>query len=88
MPVWGDAFRRTRDGLSEEAARARIDALVRYLEAIHERATFLKHQLRCLTHILLLAMTTQSVCVYGLCTMDQAAGCLTSPSEALSRSEP
>ena len=40
MPVWGDAFRRTRDGLSEEAAKARIDAIVKYLEAIQERATF------------------------------------------------
>jgi mono/diheme cytochrome c family protein len=40
MPVWGDAFRRTRDGLSEEAARARVDAIVKYLEAIQERATF------------------------------------------------
>ena len=40
MPVWGDAFRRSREGLSEEAAAARIDAIVRYLESIQERATF------------------------------------------------
>ena len=40
MPVWGDAFKRTRSGLSEEAARARIDSIVKYLEAIQERATF------------------------------------------------
>ena len=40
MPVWGDAFRRTREGLSGEAATARIDAIVRYLETIQERATF------------------------------------------------
>jgi mono/diheme cytochrome c family protein len=40
MPVWGDAFKRTREGLSEEAAKARIDAIVKYLEAIQERATF------------------------------------------------
>jgi len=40
MPVWGDAFRRTREGLSEEAAAARIDAIVRYLDSIQERATF------------------------------------------------
>jgi mono/diheme cytochrome c family protein len=40
MPVWGDAFRRTREGLSEKAAAARIDAIVRYLESIQERATF------------------------------------------------
>jgi mono/diheme cytochrome c family protein len=40
MPIWGDAFRRTREGLSEEAAAARIDAIVKYLETIQERATF------------------------------------------------
>ena len=40
MPVWGDVFKRTRDGLSGEAAKARIDAIVKYLEAIQERATF------------------------------------------------
>lgn len=40
MPVWGDAFRRTREGLSEQAVTARIDAIVRYLETIQERATF------------------------------------------------
>jgi mono/diheme cytochrome c family protein len=38
MPVWGDAFRRTRaGGLSEDALAARIDAIVRYLEAIQQR---------------------------------------------------
>jgi mono/diheme cytochrome c family protein len=40
MPVWGDAFRRTREGLNEEDAAARIDAIVKYLETIQERATF------------------------------------------------
>jgi mono/diheme cytochrome c family protein len=40
MPVWGDAFRRTREGLSDTAVSARIDAIVRYLEAIQERATY------------------------------------------------
>jgi mono/diheme cytochrome c family protein len=40
MPIWGDAFTRTRDGLSEDAAKARIDAIVKYLEAIQERATY------------------------------------------------
>lgn len=40
MPVWGDAFKRTRDGLSEEAAKARIDAIVKYLETLQDRATF------------------------------------------------
>ncbi|HEX5110205.1 MAG TPA: c-type cytochrome [Vicinamibacterales bacterium] len=38
MPVWGDAFRATRGGLSEDAAKARIAAIVRYLQAIQERA--------------------------------------------------
>ena len=36
MPIWGDAFR-TREGLSDEAVRARIDAIVRYLSSIQER---------------------------------------------------
>jgi mono/diheme cytochrome c family protein len=36
MPVWGDAFIR-REGLTDAAARARIDAIVRYLDAIQER---------------------------------------------------
>jgi len=37
MPVWGDTFRRAaRDG-SDEAARARVRALVRYLQSIQER---------------------------------------------------
>jgi mono/diheme cytochrome c family protein len=40
MPVWGNAFRRTREGLTEEAAAARIEAIVRHLEAIQERATW------------------------------------------------
>lgn len=37
MPIWGDAFSR-REGLSESAARARVEAIVRYLQAIQERA--------------------------------------------------
>jgi mono/diheme cytochrome c family protein len=37
MPVWGDAFRSTREGLSPEAVQTRIDAIVRFLEAIQER---------------------------------------------------
>ena len=36
MPVWGDAFKR-RDGLSEEAVKARIGAIVRYLQSIQQR---------------------------------------------------
>jgi len=39
MPVWGDAFKRTRDGRSEAEVKLRIDAIVKYLEGIQERAT-------------------------------------------------
>ena len=38
MPVWGDAFQGGREGLTAEAARARIDLIVRFLEAIQARA--------------------------------------------------
>ena len=38
MPVWGDAFRSAKEGLTPEAAQARIDAVVRYLAAIQQRA--------------------------------------------------
>jgi mono/diheme cytochrome c family protein len=37
MPVWGDAFRSTADGLASETARSRIDAIVEYLRAIQQR---------------------------------------------------
>jgi mono/diheme cytochrome c family protein len=37
MPVWGFAFRATRDGLSQEQVAARIAAIVAYLEAIQRR---------------------------------------------------
>ena len=37
MPVWGDAFRVSPGGLSAEAVKARIAAIVRYLQAIQER---------------------------------------------------
>jgi mono/diheme cytochrome c family protein len=37
MPVWGDAFK-WRLGLDEGAIRARIEAIVRYVESIQERA--------------------------------------------------
>lgn len=36
MPVWGTTFR-TKDGDGDAAARARIDALVAYLETIQKR---------------------------------------------------
>jgi mono/diheme cytochrome c family protein len=38
MPVWGDAFKTARDGLSAESVKARIDAIVRYLQGIQQRA--------------------------------------------------
>jgi hypothetical protein len=37
MPVWGDAFRVSRGGLSEPGVKARIDAIVRFLDSIQER---------------------------------------------------
>jgi mono/diheme cytochrome c family protein len=37
MPVWGDAFRASRTGNSEEAVQARIKALVEYLKFLQER---------------------------------------------------
>jgi mono/diheme cytochrome c family protein len=38
MPVWGNAFTSSKDGVSQAEARARIEAIVKYLEAIQERA--------------------------------------------------
>jgi mono/diheme cytochrome c family protein len=37
MPVWGDAFSRTREGATEDAVKTRIDALVSFLRAIQAR---------------------------------------------------
>jgi len=37
MPVWGDAFRISRGGLSAAGVKSRIDAIVRFLESIQER---------------------------------------------------
>ncbi len=37
MPVWGDAFKRSIEGGSEDAVRNRIQAIVDYLEAIQLR---------------------------------------------------
>jgi mono/diheme cytochrome c family protein len=34
MPVWGSVFRTSREGLSEEAVKSWIDAIVRYIESI------------------------------------------------------
>ena len=36
MPVWGDAFK-WRHGLPEEAIKARIEAIVRYVDSMQER---------------------------------------------------
>ena len=37
MPVWGDAFRKSVEGYSEKAVKARIDALVAYLKTLQEK---------------------------------------------------
>jgi mono/diheme cytochrome c family protein len=38
MPVWGDIFKQAQRGASpDDAVKARIDAIVRYLEAVQER---------------------------------------------------
>jgi hypothetical protein len=37
MPVWGDAFAKSATESDERAVKAKIDALVRYLESIQER---------------------------------------------------
>jgi mono/diheme cytochrome c family protein len=37
MPIWGDAFKRTADGYSEKAVRARIDALVEHLRSVQRQ---------------------------------------------------
>jgi mono/diheme cytochrome c family protein len=34
MPIWGDAFRGSVDGYSEEKVKAKIDALVEFLKSI------------------------------------------------------
>jgi mono/diheme cytochrome c family protein len=38
MPIWGDAFSRSRDNLNDAAIKRRMNAIVDYLEAIQERA--------------------------------------------------
>ena len=37
MPVWGDAFKAVNGGHSEEAVRARIEAVLKYLASIQRR---------------------------------------------------
>ena len=39
MPVWGDAFRRSVEGESDEAVRTRIQALVSFLETLQVHDT-------------------------------------------------
>ena len=38
MPVWGDAFKRSAVGGSEDAVKARIQALVTYIERLQEKS--------------------------------------------------
>jgi mono/diheme cytochrome c family protein len=37
MPVWGDAFRASPTGLSPEQVKKRIEAIVKYLQAVQKR---------------------------------------------------
>jgi mono/diheme cytochrome c family protein len=37
MPVWGDAFKSSREGYSEQAVKARIEALTEHLANIQEK---------------------------------------------------
>jgi mono/diheme cytochrome c family protein len=37
MPVWGDAFKNSREGYSEKAVKARIDALVEHLRSVQKQ---------------------------------------------------
>jgi mono/diheme cytochrome c family protein len=39
MPVWGDAFAQSREESDPASVKARIDALVKYLDQIQERGT-------------------------------------------------
>ena len=38
MPVWGDAFAKSRDGSSPEAVKAKVDALVRYVRTLQPKS--------------------------------------------------
>ena len=37
MPVWGDAFKRSGEGFSEKAVKARIDAIVEHLKSVQAK---------------------------------------------------
>lgn len=36
MPVWGDAFKSSREGYDEESVQAKVRALVEYLQSLQE----------------------------------------------------
>lgn len=36
MPVWGDAFKSSREGFDEESVKAKVVALVEYLQSLQE----------------------------------------------------
>ena len=38
MPIWGDAFSRTREGANEETVKERIQAIVSFLQSIQKPA--------------------------------------------------
>ena len=38
MPVWGDVFRRLPDASGEASVRGRIEAILKYIEGMQERA--------------------------------------------------
>jgi len=37
MPIWGDAFKQSREGYDEAAVKERIEAVVNYLDTLQER---------------------------------------------------
>lgn len=37
MPVWGDAFSKTREDFDEQAVHEKIEALVKYIETLQEK---------------------------------------------------
>ena len=37
MPIWGDAFKRSSEGYSEKAVKARIEGLVEHLRSIQQQ---------------------------------------------------
>jgi mono/diheme cytochrome c family protein len=37
MPIWGDAFKQSREGYSEAVVKEKIEAVVAYIETLQER---------------------------------------------------